>query len=162
MCWLPQRGRRGCEIYLGQSDYVSTLVPRFSRLGGVAAPWSIRLHPVDVPASCLLQRLQETRRTAMIRHRKDKLFLPGKCQSNFLKFPLVARATACWQQTGTRRTLLWCHMVQSRETGTPFLLYFRVAVVVVDKTDFVNFKGTKYYLFELSFSWNSLQTSPQM
>jgi len=43
-------------------------------------------------------------------------------------------------------------MVQSRETGTPFLLYFRVAVVVVDKTDFVHFKGTKYYLFELSFS----------
>lgn len=33
ICWLSQWGRSGCKIYLGQSYYVSTLVPCLSSLG---------------------------------------------------------------------------------------------------------------------------------
>lgn len=73
ICWLPQRRRSGCKIYLGQSYYVSTLVPCLSSLGGSARLHSICLYPVNVSALCMVHSLQETRRTVltMIQHRKE-------------------------------------------------------------------------------------------
>lgn len=74
ICSLPQRGRSGCKIYLGQSYKVSTLVPCLSSLGGSEYLNSICFYPVDVSALCMVHSLQETRRTvlAIIQQRRKQ------------------------------------------------------------------------------------------